>query len=205
MSLNTLDLLRLAALKREPLYAPPVGTNAVRLVNGYGDELDGLVLEQHDHHFMAQVFDARWLQEKDVLVDFVKERGAKYFIIKDRTQGASAKPEEIGTQVLIDGESATVDVEYGLKFRVDMNDTLNTGLFLDMRANRRRVADLAKSRKVLNLFAYTGSFGVHCRARGAAAVVNVDVSRKVLERGKVNYELNNLAPEKNEFIRADAV
>ena len=202
MSSTTITLLREAAAKRQPQRA---WTNALRLVNGYGDGLDGLVLEQHDQHFVAQVFDARWLEEKDDLLSFVKEMGACYFIIKDRTQGASAKPEEIGTQVLIDGDPLTVVTEHGVKFSVNMNDTLNTGLFLDMRANRQKVAALARGKKILNLFAYTCSFGVHCRVQGAGAVVNVDVSRKVLERGRVNYDLNALVAEKNEFIRADAV
>ncbi len=198
----TLDLLQEAFNKREALRA---STNAVRLVNGYGDWLDGLVLEQYAQHFVAQVFDARWLSEKEILLDFVKGHGARYFIIKDRTRGPSARPDEIGFNIVLDGGSSSTTVEEsGVKFSVDLNDTLNTGLFLDMRANRRLVASLAGGRKVLNLFSYTCSFGVHARLQGAAAVVNVDVSKKILERGRVNYELNALTCERNEFIRGDA-
>jgi 23S rRNA (cytosine1962-C5)-methyltransferase len=177
----------------------------VRLVNGFGDELDGLVLEQHGSHFVAQVFNERWLREKETLISFVKGMGAQYFIIKDRTQGASANPDAIKFDVLIPGDSTTVVEEYGVKFKVDLNDTLNTGLFLDMRANRHRVGEMSGDRKVLNLFAYSCAFGVHCRMNGALSVVNVDVSRKILDRARVNYELNGLVPEKNELIRADAV
>ncbi len=195
-------LLQAAWVKRENLRA---FTNAIRIVNGYGDGLDGLVLEQHDQHFVAQVFEERWLDEQEALVHFVRGLGAKYFVIKDRTQSASSRAEDLLTRVWIDGLSSTMVEEHGVKFSVDMKDTLNTGLFLDMRANRRRVASLAKARKVLNLFAYTCAFGLHCRKQGAASVVNVDVSRKALDRARVNYELNGVLPEKNEFIRADAV
>jgi 23S rRNA G2069 N7-methylase RlmK/C1962 C5-methylase RlmI len=195
-------LLETAWKKREVLRAH---TNAVRIVNGYGDGLDGLVLEQYDRHFVAQIFEERWLEEKAALTHFVQGLGARYFIVKDRTQSASSRPEDLATRVWIEGVSAAIVEEYGVKFSVDLNDTLNTGLFLDMRANRRRVAALARGRRVLNLFAYTCAFGVHCRKEGAASVVNVDVSRKVLERARENYELNGLTPEKNEFIRADAV
>ncbi len=202
MDNQTKNLLQQAYQKREPLRAY---TNAIRLVNGYGDEMDGLVLEQHGKHFVAQIFDSRWQEQKPVLIDFVKSLGGVCFVAKDRTQSASSRPEGIGFDVWIDGVSSTVVEEYGVKFQVEMNDTLNTGLFLDMRANRHLVAGMGAGRKVLNLFAYTCAFGVHARKQGASAVVNVDVSRKVLDRGRGNYELNGLVPEKNELIRADAV
>ncbi|MEI8011104.1 MAG: class I SAM-dependent methyltransferase [Candidatus Omnitrophota bacterium] len=202
MDAPLLGLLQTAWDKREGLRAV---TNAIRIVNGYGDGLDGLVLEQHGHHFVAQVFEERWLDEKEALVHFVKGLGAQYLVVKDRTQSASSRAEDLTARVWIDGLSSTMVEEFGIKFSVDMNDTLNTGLFLDMRANRRLVAGLAKGRKVLNLFSYTCAFGLHCRKQGASSVVNVDVSRKALDRAKVNYELNGLIPEKNEFIRADAV
>ncbi|MBF0330899.1 MAG: class I SAM-dependent rRNA methyltransferase [Candidatus Omnitrophica bacterium] len=202
MTDQTTTLLQKAYQQREPLRAY---TNAIRLVNGYGDDLDGLVLEQHASHFVAQIFEPRWLEEKTVLIDFVRSLGGVYFVVKDRTQSATPRPEGIGFDVWIDGVSSTVVEEHGVKFQVELNDTLNTGLFLDMRANRHKVAGMAQGRKVLNLFSYTCAFGVHCRKQGASALVNVDVSRKVLDRGRVNYELNGLVPEKNEFIRADAV
>lgn len=202
MDTQVLGLLQEASKEREGLKRL---TNAVRLVNGFGDELDGLVLEQHGSHFVAQIFDERWLREKETLVSFVKARGGVYFIVKDRTAGASSDPDAIKFDVWIPGDSSTVVEEHGIKFKVDLNDTLNTGLFLDMRSNRHRVAGMSRGRKVLNLFAYTCAFGVHCRMNGAVSVVNVDVSRKILERARVNYGLNGLVPEKNELIRADAV
>lgn len=204
MESNILHLLETAIRKREALHLP---TNALRLVNGFGDGIEGLVLEQYGRHVVAQVFDERWLKEQAMLTGFVRDRlKAEYFIIKDRTASASSKPEAIRTSVLIaDVPSRTIVEENGLKFEVDLNDTLNSGLFLDMRANRRTVTEKAQGRKVLNAFAYTCSFGVHARARGAVAVVNVDISKKTLERGRANYALNGLPSADNEFIRADAV
>lgn len=203
-SRRVIELLEQALLKREPLCGI---TNALRLVNGFGDGMEGLVLEQYNRHFVAQVFDSAWHKHGQTILDFVRERlNAQYFIVKDRTETASPQPEAFRSTVWLDqGSSQTVVEEHGLKFKVDLNDTLNSGLFLDMRRNRALVATQAKGRKVLNCFAYTCSFGVHCRAKGASAVVNVDVSRKSLERGRGNYELNGLVPAPNEFIRADAV
>jgi 23S rRNA (cytosine1962-C5)-methyltransferase len=54
---------------------------------------------------------------------------------------------------------------------------------------------------VLNVFSYTGGFGVHAAAAGAQSVVNVDSSVEVLELAERNFERNGLA---GEFIAADA-
>ena len=201
---QVITLLEQAFAKRDALSSV---TDAWRLVNGFGDGLEGLVLAQYGRHFVAQIFDADWHEHGQVLADLLKARfNAEYFIVKDRTASAAAQPEAFRTAVWLDsGSSQTVVQERGLKFGVDLNDTLNSGLFLDMRRNRAMVAALARGRKVLNCFAYTCSFGVHCRAQGASLVVNVDVGRKCLDRGRQNYELNRLPFEKNEFIRADAV
>lgn len=199
-----IDLLEAAIRRRRSLKCR---ANALRLVNGLGDGLAGLVLDQYDRHFVVQIFDKRWLKEKEAIAGFVREQCAgRYLIMKDRTLSSSSRPDAFKAEVWIgDDSSQTVVQENGLKFGVDLNDTLNSGLFLDMRHNRQVVAGLAKGRKVLNCFAYTCSFGVYCRAAGALSVVNVDVSGKSLERGRRNYELNQLVFFRDEFIRADAV
>ena len=203
MDNKTIDLLEAAIRKRRVLKGR---ANALRLVNGLGDGLKGLVLEQYDRHFAVQIFDKCWLKEQEALAGFVRSRcDGRYLIIKDRTLSASSPPEAFTAGVWIEDDSSrTVVMENGLKFGVDLNDTLNSGLFLDMRQNRQVVAGLAKGRKVLNCFAYTCSFGVSCRVAGALSVVNVDISRKNLSRGRRNYELNQLVFSRDEFIRADA-
>ncbi len=200
---KTIDLLEAAAKKRLPLKDH---TNAVRLVNDAGDGLEGLVLEQYNRHFVAQIFDKRWLAEKEALAGFVKGRlHGEYLVIKDRTESNLAHPDVFKASTWIEYDtSQTIVQENGLKFRVDLNDTLNSGLFLDMRYNRKVVSGLSKGRKVLNCFAYTCSFGVYCRAAGALSVVNVDISRKSLNRGRFNYGLNQMVGTDNEFICLDA-
>ncbi|MBF0490655.1 MAG: class I SAM-dependent rRNA methyltransferase [Candidatus Omnitrophica bacterium] len=205
MSLNTQmdNQLRAALIKRESLRKD---TDALRLVNSIGDQLEGLVLEQYGKHFVVQVFNVFWLNEASCLKDFLREHfDVEYYIVKDRTQSASSNPEAIKFQILVPGESRTIVHEHNLSFEVDLQDTLNTGLFLDMRSNRWLVAQSCQDKKVLNGFSYTCSFGVYARAHGARDVVNVDVSKKILEKGRRNYHLNNLDPQKTEFIRADAM
>ena len=83
--------------------------------------------------------------------------------------------------------------EQGLKFEVNLSDYLDTGLFLDHRKTRSIIRHYAKSKRVLNLFAYTGSFTVYARAGGAIATTTVDMSKTYQDWTKRNLELNGFA------------
>ena len=95
--------------------------------------------------------------------------------------------------------------EAGLLFLVNLSDYVDTGLFLDHRETRARVAAEAAGKRVLNLFCYTGAFTVHAAARGAAATTSVDLSKTYLEWAGENLRLNALAGPKHELVRADAL
>ncbi len=92
--------------------------------------------------------------------------------------------------------------ENGAKFRVNLHDYLDTGLFLDHRDTRKRVRDLSKGKRVLNLFAYTGSVSVFAALGGAKSVTTVDMSNTYLEWAKKNFKLNKLNYGYH-FIKAD--
>ena len=204
MDKKTIDLIEAAISRRKPLRKI---TNALRLVNGLGDGLPGLVIEQYDDRCVIHLFDKRWVARKEPLAEFVASRlGARYLIVKERLDPQALTSEQINASVWIDqAPSRTVVRENGLHFGVDLNDGLNSGLFLDMRRNRKTVAGLTGGRRVLNCFAYTCSFGVYARVSGASSVVNVDISRKSLDRGRENYALNRLDCAEGEFVRADAL
>ena len=80
--------------------------------------------------------------------------------------------------------------EHGLNYRLDLGKKQNTGLFLDMRHGRQWVQAHAAGKRVLNLFAYTCGFSVAALAGGAQQVVNLDMSRPALSRGRDNHRLN---------------
>ncbi|SHM58973.1 class I SAM-dependent methyltransferase [Phytopseudomonas punonensis] len=83
-----------------------------------------------------------------------------------------------------------VIVEDGQRFLLDLGRKQNTGLFLDMRLGRRWVRDNARGKRVLNLFAYTCGFSVSALAGGAEHVVNLDMAKAALSRGRDNHRLN---------------
>jgi len=96
--------------------------------------------------------------------------------------------------------------EKGLKFIVNLSDYLDTGLFIDHRITRERTRTESKGKKVLNLFAYTGSFSVYAAAGEASEVVTVDLSKTYLNWAERNFQLNGFSDElKYKFIHADVL
>lgn len=81
-------------------------------------------------------------------------------------------------------------VEDGLTYLLDLGVRQNTGLFLDMRHGRRWVREQSAGKRVLNLFAYTCGFSVAAVAGGAEQVVNLDMAKSALARGRDNHRLN---------------
>jgi 23S rRNA (cytosine1962-C5)-methyltransferase len=78
-----------------------------------------------------------------------------------------------------------------------------TGLFLDQRENRQAAARFAAGRRVLDLFCYTGGFGLHCAKAGAREVIGIDSSEPALKHARRNAEINELAGIR--FERHDAL
>ena len=95
--------------------------------------------------------------------------------------------------------------EGGLRFEVNLSDYLDTGLFLDHRITRGMVRQAAAGKRLLNLFAYTGSFSVYAAAGGAASTVTVDLSEDHLDWAQRNMALNDLTGPEHEFVRDDAL
>jgi 23S rRNA (cytosine1962-C5)-methyltransferase len=73
-------------------------------------------------------------------------------------------------------------------FAARLADGLSTGIFLDQRANRRRVREASRGKRVCNLFAYTCGFSIAAARGGAARTVSVDASALALERGRAGFE-----------------
>lgn len=95
--------------------------------------------------------------------------------------------------------------EAGLQFYVNLEDYLDTGLFLDHRITRAMIRDLARDRRVLNLFAYTGTASVYAVAGGARSVTTVDMSRTYLDWAESNFRLNDMSISRHPFIQADCI
>ena len=102
------------------------------------------------------------------------------------------------------GEFLIVE-EGGLKFRVNLHDYLDTGLFLDHRPVRAHLRTLARGKRFLNLFCYTASASVYAAAGGASRTTSVDLSATYLAWAGQNLALNGFANSSHELIQADCM
>ena len=84
--------------------------------------------------------------------------------------------------------------ENGIKFEADVLRGQKTGFFLDQRENRAEVEKLARGRKVLNAFSFSGGFSVYAVRGGAISVTDLDISAHALESAKRNFALNQNFP-----------
>jgi len=185
------DKIKAAIARRSGLKSPE--TDARRLVNGAGDGLDGLIIDD---------FAGRWLISSkggEDLPQFTPELGYRALYSKTLSKDEKLSPAHVG------GEQLTAPFpvrEQGLSYQIDFQSGYSQGLFLDQRLNRQRLRELCAGKTVLNTFAYTCSFGVAAAFAGAKAV-NLDLSRNYLEWGQANYRLNGLEPAESDFIYGD--
>ncbi|MCP8466147.1 class I SAM-dependent methyltransferase [Pseudomonas sp. ZM23] len=93
--------------------------------------------------------------------------------------------------------------EHDLRYQLDLGRKQNSGLFLDMRYGRQWVQANAGGLRVLNLFAYTCGFSVAAIAGGAQKVVNLDMARAALSRGRDNHRLNGHDLSRVSFLDHD--
>ncbi len=189
---------------REPLEEV---TDAYRLFNGIGDGVPGVTLDRFGGRYQLQFFSANALKDfeqiKAAALDLFQP---EFLVAKFRTDPSGRSLEHPRMDVLAGTpEQAVGTVREGkARFHVDLLDTVNPGLFLDMRDVRLEVGERTGPR-FLNLFSYTCSFSVHARLGGAEIATNADISGKILDKGRENYALNGLDLRPGEFFRGSAL
>jgi 23S rRNA G2069 N7-methylase RlmK/C1962 C5-methylase RlmI len=132
--------------------------------------------------------EARWLAAMTEAISGALGIHRDSIFLKERSrQRGRAQYEKIRSR----GEAQDI-MEGGLRFRVNLSDYLDTGLFPEHRKTRGLVRDLSAGKRVLNLFCYTASFSVYAAAGGAQSVDSVDLSNTYLNWAQTNFALNSL-------------
>ncbi|CAN5163445.1 class I SAM-dependent methyltransferase [soil metagenome] len=179
---------------------------ACRLVFSESDGLSGLTVDQYGSWLVVQ-FTSRAMAQRqemiaELLVELVGPRG-----IYLRTEKGIGSLEGLELQDrLLWGEAPPADLtveENGLRFLVNLQLGQKTGFFLDQRDNRPAVARYAGGRRVLDVFCYSGAFGLFAAKHGASAVVGIDASEGALELARANSELNGFSA-KTQYLKGDA-
>jgi 23S rRNA (cytosine1962-C5)-methyltransferase len=183
------------SLRRQLGYADPHG--AARLVFSEADGLSGLVVDRYGEYLAVQPTGLAMAKRLDrivpMLIDLVRPRG-----IVLRNERGLGQIEGIHLAEGIHwGQMPNGPIfieENGLQFGVDLREGQKTGFYLDQRENRRAAAAYCRGRRVLDLFCYSGGFGLAAsRLGGANQVLAVDGSEKAIALARANAELNGVA------------
>jgi 23S rRNA (cytosine1962-C5)-methyltransferase len=183
----------------------PAVTNAVRLVNAEGDGLPGLVADLYDDVLVLQVATLGMDRLKPLVVEHLAA-ALKPRAIYEGSDLPARREEGLEDAVgWLAGEPVerVRILENGVPFWVAPAGGQKTGFFLDQRGSRRLVRECAPGRRVLNAFAYTGSFSVCALLGGAVRADSIDTSASALALAKENFELNGLSSESGFFYAAD--
>lgn len=224
MAFDLKNKLAIALEKRAPLFDV---TDALRIVNGAADGFPGLTIDKFGDRFQMQFFGPELLTSKTEIVEALASLFNPVCVVSKERLSSSGKSLENAPMDVVIGtrEDAVGTVREGnANFHVDLLDTINPGLFLDMRHVRLEVEERFRAMsgaspanyeasahlenpglRFLNLFSYTCSFSVHARLGGAAVATNADISGKILDKGRENYALNGLDLRPGEFFRGNAI
>ena len=166
-------------------------TNVFRLVHAEGDNLPGLVCDWYNGILVMQAHSVGMHREFPVLVELFTELLSKYGIKAVFDKSSSTVPGGASDCFLCGIEPQKWEIcEHCNKLVIDFFEGQKTGFFIDQRENRVLVGKLAKDRRVLNCFGYTGGFSLSALRGGASYVETVDISRKAIELCEENVRLN---------------
>ena len=180
---------------------------AVRLVHGESDGLPGFILDRYSDTLVLQVLSSGAERWRDVFANLAIElTGAAR--VYERSDADVRHLENLPVRIAnIRGDEPAERItitENGLHFLVDVRRGHKTGFYLDQRANRLRVRELAQEKEVLDCFCYTGGVTANALAGGAKSVLAVDASAEVLVLNRENIAINDLSLERVDYLEGDA-
>jgi 23S rRNA (cytosine1962-C5)-methyltransferase len=229
MGLMTNDELRMTNEEGAPLLPSPPAplpsdrplitdhrqlTTAFRLVSAEADGLPGLIVDRYNDFLVIQCLTLGIDRREDLLTELLAEMLQPAGILERSDVDARSKEGLESVVATRYGETPPPEMtihENGFAFLVDVHRGHKTGFYLDQRDNRAAVGRRESSqpvfmagREVLNVFAYTGAFGVYAAAAGARQITHVDSSAPALEVAERNVQLNGFARLDDEYIAGDA-
>jgi len=174
-----------------------------RVVNGESDFLPGLIVDKYEEQVVVQLSTCGMERQRENIVEAVKKVLSPRTVVL-RNDSSGRKEEGLPSYVeVVEGQvSGETLIRIGpLRFLVDLLSGHKTGFYFDQRENRFLMEEFAPGRKVLDLFCYTGGFGLYALYFRASSVTFVDASSQALEICRENVRLNGLAGAS--FVKAD--
>ena len=192
---------------RHTLYGDPDSESGCRLVFSEADGLSGLIVDRYGDWLLVQFTSLALADRRAVILDLLEAKLRPRGIWL-RTEKGIRESEQLE---LADGLARGAEpprplslVENGVRYAVDVQQGHKTGFYFDQRDNRAAVARYVAGKRVLDIFCYTGGFGLTSLTVGKARQVHaVDVSESALELARKNAEANQVAGA-IEFVKSDA-
>jgi 23S rRNA (cytosine1962-C5)-methyltransferase len=180
-------------------------TTVYRAINAEGDWLPGIVVDRYAEVLVLQCLTAGADRLRPWVIEALRAELAPDCIV-ERSAGAVRDAEGLAPLATTwHGEppDEVIGREHGLAIAVAPGRGQKTGYFCDQRPNRALVRDLARGRRVLDAFAYSGGFALHAAAGGATSVTAIDSSAGALAALERNWALNGFAPGGASFVVGD--
>lgn len=178
-------------------------TTAFRLVNGEGDQLGGLIIDQYADFAVFSWYNETMIEKKAEII-------AAFQAIFPEIKGAYEKirfQSDLPESQHLYGEQAPEPLlikENGITYATYLNEGLMTGIFLDQREVRGQLAlDLAVGKRVLNMFSYTGAFSVAAAMGGASMTTSVDLANRSRSKTKEQFTVNGLDASTQSIVVMD--
>jgi 23S rRNA (cytosine1962-C5)-methyltransferase len=171
------------------------GTDCVRLSAGSFDGLPGLIVDRFGPLVVAVDYAADGLTAS-ALLDLMRSAFPEHHVVAKARSSADGTNRFVTAHEPVPaarlGATPLIATERGLKFEIGVDPAHDFGIYLDAAKARLFVREAARGQRVLNLFSYTGAFGIAAAAGGAAEVTNVDPNRSYLAWALRNAALNGV-------------
>ncbi len=170
--------------------------NSYRVIFSEADELPGIIVDKYEDYLVVQSLTYGIELQLELIINLLVEMlRPKGVFLRNDSQSRALEGLEIETKEGFGEVPERTQIESrNLKFIVDLKSGQKTGAFLDQEQNRGLMHRYGfKGSSVLDLFSYTGGWGLHAAAAGSDHVVAVDSSQPALDIAKENAELNGLA------------
>lgn len=178
--------------KRAPLLATQ--TDSYRLIFGENDGLPGLIADVYARVIVVKIYSTIWFPYlKMILPALITISSTETMVLRLSRNVSKAETFGFKDGQVLYGQLETSKVhfvEHGVHFSADVIYGHKTGYFLDHRHNRKRVGELSRGKRVLDVFSYAGGFSVHALTGGAREVISLDISAQALEVAAENGKLN---------------
>src|SRR5262245_45041678 len=165
-----------------------------RLIHAEADGLPGMIVDRFGDALVVQLNSAGMDRLTPVVLEALEAELSPTTIVL-KNDSPVRELEGLKREVVVAKGQASGSIELlenGAKFVADLAGGQKTGWFYDQRDNRRFMAGLAKDASVLDVYSYSGGFGVLAATEGAKSVICIDRSAAALDAAKQAARLNSV-------------